>query len=1618
MAGLLDYDYDFFDDYQLDYLGPLSSIEQLVVLDDEVANKVVIPRYEGPVDPVEWGFLEEYYSGLFADFINERIQGVVDTAPIEVHRDRFHDFRANIISLNERLPAQRAARTGVISRPAEMVLLKRLRELGFDSSALEVSYIGRGGGLYLLELFVTAAQQDALNEEPLLTTLLEETAALGEMGKPRAMARLHRPILMVTLWDNQAEGLERWLANDRHGILEMATATGKTVAGIAAIAECCGVLPEDPDHEPRTDDARILVVAHSNAILKQWEQEIQEKLGLLRPAGQASTRAQQVSFSGGTVDFYTAQSLLPQYDRNLAACYDLVIYDEVHHYSNKDGYGAAIARPNYDAAMGLSATVDDGGGLKRAQLTDLLGDVVHTYGVEDARRDGIIPDFDWTVHPTPLDPYEKEEWEEATDSISEQFKYIKRSRTTRQILRQLPVPFNHLEDLGDFIRAHEAAAMTLDDDQIPDDWSNLQATIHSRTWIRHRSQPKIDEAVKLARKYLEDPEQPVKLVMFAMDIDTANEIAERLGDVTDNVYRAHSKLERSSDKNRQTVQKNINSFASCDNGVLVSPKMLDEGIDVPDAEVGINVAGTKTKLQLVQRMGRVLRKHGDQRPHFHHFIAVPDDNYIAGLDSKEYVQELYWIRELGETIGVQPVIEEAGVDSELLERAEQRGHELWARDLLEDLEVETVQGNVHLDQLLEALTAEAVEILLDELHLNRSRLDKAHWNGAMESLRDSEALPIDGLQRVWWLFPLYRERPTDLEELLRAAHEAIRQTEDQTSDETASGDEPSDVLSDRVSTAIREAHDRLSTKQEESDSPTTLLSEEETPDTPGSADDQTAATAGSGEGVGDGQTSPDSDDGLVQGHFPDSLFEDLDVSPPILTPTARSDVEYETTVDEDLLTRVGSGGWLSTGYLCERSLGSYLLAGERPLFVLSSDDDTPSYSATSLSLNDGYRAITAVTPRRVLCVVGGRPSNTTIQIRHEDITRVDAEQTGHLLWKRSTLKIETGECTLTIPVTNGVDVEMVASYLRAAVYDCRCDAGRRLLECCDLFGEEGESPYVETALEGAEERFEAADEWGKKNDLNTSVAAEGCSFAAHCRDTIESRSSSQAHLEDARTATNEGRVASINGETARAEQLYLEAKSKLEAVESATTILPDVVEEAAQLLEKVDEALDSLDDATAEERASKSDSEPSSRSQTLLGKGSEDRSEPSIDRPESELDEQSVKTDVSSSLEEPSEVVDKQVEIEPKRAKLLADLQSLAESIGGVPKAPEMDEQGPHSTHDYYQVFGKWTDALNAAGLDRREEMLTELERVASELGEVPSTTQITEHSRYSAGMYSTEFGMFSNARKAAELSAIDDDSSDTPKKADVDDEPSKEDEGDVPTQPSREQLVAEVQRLDDASKLVPYTSQMSRRGKYSAHDCLREFGSWDEALEAAGIDKRSRLIDELHRVRDEIGSTPRTTDMNHVGRVSAGMYSDFFGSWGAATAHLDDPQTSSNSESNDDSGPTKTTAPRLDDSTLKSTLTWDDISGSRRLSGPFVVKVEKPLARRSTKVDCRYRITDLDGREFELKIWRTHEISADWEIGSWYVLHEASGSVWETDGTVHKLLNSSRDFRAIKAGP
>jgi len=143
----------------------------------------------------------------------------------------------------------------------------------------------------------------------------------------------------------------------------------------------------------------------------------------------------------------------------------------------------------------------------------------------------------------------------------------------------------------------------------------------------------------------EDPDQPVKSFIFAMDIDTADEIADQLGEVSDHVYQAIASL--TSSRRTTTVQRNINKFGKCENGVIWSPpKMLDEGIDVPDAEVGINVAGLKRSCNSFSGWDASSANtaiSGPLPPFHRHARREPP----RGLDSKEYVQEPNWVRELG-----------------------------------------------------------------------------------------------------------------------------------------------------------------------------------------------------------------------------------------------------------------------------------------------------------------------------------------------------------------------------------------------------------------------------------------------------------------------------------------------------------------------------------------------------------------------------------------------------------------------------------------------------------------------------------------------------------------------------------------------------------------------------------------------------------------------------------------------------------------------------------------------------------------------------------------------------------------------------------------------------------
>jgi hypothetical protein len=101
-------------------------------------------------------------------------------------------------------------------------------------------------------------------------------------------------------------------------------------------------------------------------------------------------------------------------------------------------------------------------------------------------------------------------------------------------------------------------------------------------------------------------------------------------------------------------------------------------------------------------------------------------------------------------------------------------------------------------------------------------------------------------------------------------------------------------------------------------------------------------------------------------------------------------------------------------------------------------------------------------------------------------------------------------------------------------------------------------------------------------------------------------------------------------------------------------------------------------------------------------------------------------------------------------------------------------------------------------------------------------------------------------------------------------------------------ELIEELQRLADELGEAPGKSQMNERGAYSAKTYQNRFGSWNAAVEAAGLEPnpvykavtRRELIVELQRVADELGKTPTYSEMRERGNYGTSAYENRFGGW------------------------------------------------------------------------------------------------------------------------------------------
>lgn len=234
----------------------------------------------------------------------------------------------------------------------------------------------------------------------------------------------------------------------------------------------------------------------------------------------------------------------------------------------------------------------------------------------------------------------------------------------------------------------------------------------------------------------------------------------------------------------------------------------------------------------------------------------------------------------------------------------------------------------------------------------------------------------------------------------------------------------------------------------------------------------------------------------------------------------------------------------------------------------------------------------------------------------------------------------------------------------------------------------------------------------------------------------------------------------------------------------------------------------------------------------------------------------------------------------PSNEELLEELRTLDERLETVPRWGDMNERGAYNSQTYINRFESWDDALEEAGVDKGRQLLTELRRVADEVGRTPLRSDMNEQGRYSVSMYAKFFGSWVNA-----VNQLDGE------------EASSNQQNETPTEtsqiPEKDALISELNRLSNETDGLLKATDLQDGGAYEVYQYTEQFGSWDEALDEAGIDRNTQLLTEVEQVWEQLGRRPSTGEMNEYGGVSATTVTKYFDSWESA-CNLADPNIDS----------------------------------------------------------------------------------------------------------------------------
>ncbi len=348
----------------------------------------------------------------------------------------------------------------------------------------------------------------------------------------------------ATLRGYQARALRRWEEAGRRGIVVLPTGAGKTLVGVKAM---------EAVNEPS------LVVVPTLDLLDQWKKKLEDEFGV------------EVGTYGGGEDTLRALTVSTYDSAYLRAAelgnrFSLAVFDEVHHLAARSyrQIGEMFTAP---WRLGLTATYEREDML-HTELPRLTGGVVFRMAPGDlAGR--FLSEYTLERRNVELTEEEKESYDRDYSTFSD---YVRRKRiwmrSPRDFQRFVMMAGSDPEARQALLARNRAMGVALN------------------------SEAKMKELEGILKESGQE-----KTIIFTQHNELVYRISRRF--LLPFITHTSGKEER---------HEVLEGFRKGRFRAVVTSKVLDEGIDVPDASLGVIVSGTGSRREFVQRLGRLLRK--------------------------------------------------------------------------------------------------------------------------------------------------------------------------------------------------------------------------------------------------------------------------------------------------------------------------------------------------------------------------------------------------------------------------------------------------------------------------------------------------------------------------------------------------------------------------------------------------------------------------------------------------------------------------------------------------------------------------------------------------------------------------------------------------------------------------------------------------------------------------------------------------------------------------------------------------------------------------------------------------------------------------------------------------